>query len=77
MTTTDELTALPINTLTDGDSHQLADALRSINHTLVAKNLPADKVTEIAEQLQCSSRTVRRRVELIRRAWLESENDPD
>ncbi len=44
--------ALPINSMTDGDSHRVADALRQLNHTLVAKNIPNDKVRQFAEQLE-------------------------
>jgi acyl-coenzyme A thioesterase PaaI-like protein len=44
--------ALPINSMIDGDSHRLANALRSINATLTGRQIPADKVSELAQTLE-------------------------
>lgn len=54
---TSDYKPLPINTMTDGDSARLADALRTINHALVGKNIPPTEVTRLAEHLEPLART--------------------
>lgn len=44
--------ALAINSVFDGDSLRLAQALRQLNHTLVARALPNAVVSGLAEQLE-------------------------
>ena len=44
--------SLPINSMVDGDSERLANALRSINNTLVGRQIPADKVTALAVAIE-------------------------
>lgn len=48
----ESLKPLPINTMVDGHSHRIASALRKINHSLVGKNIPAQKAASYAEQLE-------------------------
>lgn len=52
MTDYDNTVALPINTMTDGVSHRIADALRLINHTLVGKNISQVDAEQYARQLE-------------------------
>jgi len=52
----EQLTALPINTMADGDSARLATALRAINHALVGKAIPAVEVTRLADSLEKMAR---------------------
>ena len=47
-----ELHELPINTMVDGDSARLASALRTINHALVGKAIPAAEVSKLADILE-------------------------
>lgn len=46
------LAALPINSMTDGDSHRIASALQKINNALVGKNIPTTQASEYAKQLE-------------------------
>jgi len=48
----ENVSALPINTMTDGVSHRVADALRRINHAMVGKNIPLNEVEKFAVQLE-------------------------
>lgn len=48
----DSLKALPINTMVDGHSHRIAKALRTINHTLVGKNIPLAEAAAYADALE-------------------------
>ncbi|MCB1616833.1 MAG: PaaI family thioesterase [Pseudomonadales bacterium] len=52
MNTKDEIDGLPINTMTDGVSHRVADALRRINHALAGKNIPLRDTEAFARQLE-------------------------
>lgn len=47
-----ELKPLPINNMVDGDSARLAEALRTINHALVGKAIPAAEVSKLAKLLE-------------------------
>lgn len=47
-----EIKALPINNMVDGDSARLAEALRTINHALVGKAIPAAEVSKLAKLLE-------------------------
>jgi hypothetical protein len=51
-----ELHELPINTMVDGDSARLVDALRTINHALVGKAIPPSEVTKLADMLEKTAR---------------------
>lgn len=47
---------LPINTMVDGDSARLAEALRIINHALVGKAIPPAEVSTLADALEKTAR---------------------
>lgn len=47
-----DLHPLPINNMVDGDSGRVAEALRTINHALVEKNIPPQQTREYANKLE-------------------------